>query len=1057
MSQRRRTLGSVKPEDSSDPPFLRRLEPGDPLLEPPGGLAPPIPDPQIQTLNFRDLAWPDFQKLVVSIARDVDGHREAYEYGTPGQAQHGLDVLGENDRGEVHAYQARDVKAFTENHLRKAVEDFASGNRPQNPARFVIVVGCSTDRTQLLDELAELRDAYSGEFGIDLYGEARLSDMLRTQPEIVERFFGSATAERFCVGAIRQPVAMSDQVDMSSTQVADAVLRGPIEALGLNSQLADADQLSDTNPANAAREYTSIAEKLSEASWPGHALMMKRRAAEALAAAGEERAAGLLVAQLFWTYLDLGADSESQMLRHELRKLSEKVPDDEVLGTWAKTASEAHNAVTDPLDRLEELANAVDTLPPGSEIESGALVLLCELALTSEQPELIVDRMKRITEAVKGSPSAPDHPSLGTRLRLCLADATGDWTDLLSDVRKRVLSPWDIALALGRRGRYLAWHNEPDLARDAFGQAIERGVLLTANDDAGDWIHSTRYLDIRYGPISEQVNEAYRRIQALNTASSDVRLYRHLTSPRENVLRHLQDEKYPAAADAGRRYLRECVVAGHWGSEFEAHTFLGDLFAMTGEPERAARHYIRAGAHKKLESLLRDGPYVDVRQELLRSGPWERAAAYRAIVAEADLVPDDQANEIITAALEDALAVEDGQVRQSGSAPELWASAIAALGALVERASEDLAGQTLQLLWPLTERDAGKYRFSDNDHMKALAGIVQGHKRYRDDALRQIGRALEIGGPFADSAMKFAGDLMASEADAVPILESLAANSNNHACLLLAARGVTSHEVLEKAEDAFDRVRKRPAPKAGTVTFGTSLPQDAHLISALPQEKRDIAANRLMQIAEDTQESDRNRADALEAISTLGRELSPAARGDLYSRAMRFATGEASDSDLSPDLRQEPHPLSRFKFDLSPGPLEAYGLEAAARLAQTQTETDAVIEMALSMLASGDATSTHRVAAMLSWLSGDRLAANQAVLAGQPNSSLRALAAVLWVHDASRNPDLGLRLASDLNVLVRRTLAREIASSGEFQPGNAVVARLSSDVRYSVRKVLRDL
>lgn len=1044
-------------EDPNNPSFLRRLEQGDPLLDPPSALAPPIPDPQIQVLNFRELAWPDYQKLVVSIARDVDGHREAYEYGTPGQAQHGLDVLGKNDRGEVHAYQARNVKAFTENDLRKAVEEFVGGKRPQNPTRFVIVARCNTDRTQLLDKLAELRETYSDEFDIDLYGEARLSDMLRTQPEIVQRFFGIATAERFCVGAIRQRVAPPAQgVEMSSTQIADAVLRGPVDALGLSSELADADLLRDTDPADAAREYTSIAERLSEANWPGHALMMKRRAAEALAAADEERAAGLLIAQLFWTYLDLGADSESQMLRHELRKLSEKVPDDEVLRSWAETAAEAHNAVGDPLDRLERLGTAVDALPHNSDVETEALVLLCELGLTSEQPELITDRMARVREAAKGAPAAPHHPSLSTRLRLCLADATGDWADLLSDVRKRVLSPSDIALVLGRHGRYLAWHCEPDLARDAFGQAIERAVLLTANDDAGEWIHSTRYLDIQYGPVSEQVNEAYRRIQALNAAGSEVRLYRHLTSPREKVLRHLHDEKHPAAADAGRRFLRECVVAGHWGSEFEAHTFLGDLFAMTGEPERAAQHYVRAGAHKKLESLLGDGPYVDVRRELSRSSPWERAATYRALVAEADLVPDDHVNEIIAAALADARAVTDGQVRQSGSSPELWASAVAAVGALVERASEDLAGQTLQMLSPLAERETGKYRFTDDDHMKALVGIARGHTAHRDDALLQIGRALGGGGPFADSAMKHAGDLMASEDDAIPTLEDLASGGNDHACLLLAVRGNTSHDVLQKAEDALDRVRNRPAPKAGTITFGTSLPQDAHLVGVLPQEERDSAASRLMQIAEDAKESDRNRADALEAISTLGGELSARMRSDLYVRAMRFATGEASESDLDPDLRQEPHPLNRYKFDLSPGPLEAFGLRAAARLAQSETETDVIVDKALSMIASSDKATTHRIASMLSWLSGPRLAASQAVLAGQPNPSLRALAAVLWIHDANRDHDLGLQLASDPNVLVRRTLAREMASSKELPLDTEIALRLADDDRYSVRRALQD-
>jgi len=1047
----------VKPADPNDPQFLRRLEPNDPLLQPPSGIAPPIADPKIQTLNFRDLAWPDFQKLAVSIARDVDGHREAYEYGTPGQAQHGLDVLGENDRGEVHAYQARNVEKFTEKDLRKAVKDFADGNRPRNPVRFVVVVGCGTDRTQLLDELTELRDTYAGDFSIDLYGEARLSDMLRIQPEIVQRFFGTATAERFCVGALPLPTAQPDQsAERGSTQIADAVMRGPIEALNLNSQLAKADRLSETKPSDAPREYLSIAEKLSDGNWPGHALMMKRRAAEALAGSGEVRAAARLLSQLFWTYLDQGADHETQTLRHELGKLSQDEPDDEELSALVQTASAAHNAAADPLDRLDDLSEAVDALSDDSDFESEALVLLCELALTSEQHELIVTRADRLRDVARRAQSVPDRPSLGTRLRLCLADATGDWEDLLSDVRKRILGPWDIALALGRRGRYLAWHNEPDLARDAFSQAIERGVLLNANDDAGEWIHSTGYLDIRYGPITDLMDEAHRKIQALNAAGSEQRTFRHLTNPRERVLAYLHEEKYPAASDAGRRYLRECVVAGHWGSEFEAHTLLGDLFAKTGEPEIAARHYIRASAQKKLEMLLRDGPYVDVRRELLRLAPWERAATYRAIVSEADLVPDDHVDEIVAAALADAQAVTDGQVRQSGSAPELWASAIAGLGALVERASEDLASETLQLLAPLVERKAGEYRFTDDDHMRALAGIFQGHEGHAEDALEQIGRALEIEGPLSDTALKVAGELLASEEASLPLLEDMADRGNEHACLILAARGVASREVLQQAEDAFNRLQERPPPKAGTVVFGSGLSQDAQRIGVLSVDKRDTAANRLIQIAEDTRESDRNRADALQAISLLGGELSRDARIELFSRAMRFATGEASGSDLSPDLRQKPHPLSRFRFDLSPGPLEAYGLEAAAPLAQTQAETNEVIELALSMLASDDTDTTHRIAALLSRLRGDRLTASQAVLAGQPNPSLRALAAVLWVHDANRDVNLGTQLASDSNVLVRRTLAHEIASSGEIRPDSALATRLSADDHYSVRKALQD-
>jgi hypothetical protein len=207
-----------------------------------------------------------------------------------------------------------------------------------------------------------------------------------------------------------------------------------------------------------------------------------------------------------------------------------------------------------------------------------------------------------------------------------------------------------------------------------------------------------------------------------------------------------------------------------------------------------------------------------------------------------------------------------------------------------------------------------------------------------------------------------------------------------------------------------------------------------------------------MEIAENASESDWNRAEALEAVAILGHVLSTGKRADLYSRAMRLATGDTSHSDLSPDLRQKPHPLSRFRLDFSLGPLEAYGIEAAGRLAQTESETNAVIELALSTLSTADDDTTHQLAALLSWLGGDRLTASQAVLASQPNSSLRALAAVLWVHHANRDSALGERLADDRSVLVRRTLAGEIASSGQIPSDHPVPIRLAGDDHYSVRR-----
>jgi len=74
---------------------------------------------------------------------------------------------------------------------------------------------------------------------------------------------------------------------------------------------------------------------------------------------------------------------------------------------------------------------------------------------------------------------------------------------------------------------------------------------------------------------------------------------------------------------------------------------------------------------------------------------------------------------------------------------------------------------------------------------------------------------------------------------------------------------------------------------------------------------------------------------------------------------------------------------------------------------------------------------------------------------GQRNSTLRALAPVLWAQDANRDQELGERLARDPSVLARQTLASEIASSGQIHPDNPVVVRLAADDHYSVRKALQ--
>jgi hypothetical protein len=72
--------------------------------------------------------WEDFQKLLVALAIDVDGLVEVRRYGTSGQEQDGIDVIGFTRLGHhAHAYQCKNVHEFSESDLTRAIAKFADG------------------------------------------------------------------------------------------------------------------------------------------------------------------------------------------------------------------------------------------------------------------------------------------------------------------------------------------------------------------------------------------------------------------------------------------------------------------------------------------------------------------------------------------------------------------------------------------------------------------------------------------------------------------------------------------------------------------------------------------------------------------------------------------------------------------------------------------------------------------------------------------------------------------------------------------------------------------
>jgi hypothetical protein len=145
--------------------------------------------------------WEDFEKLLVALAIDVDGLVEVRRYGTSGQEQDGIDVIGFTRLGHhAHAYQCKNVHEFSKSDLTRAIAKFADGPRPLSPKRLVIAVATAANRTQLIRKLEDTRTAYP-ELTLELWDATRIGELLRDRPRLVEQFFGEDVARRFCVSA----------------------------------------------------------------------------------------------------------------------------------------------------------------------------------------------------------------------------------------------------------------------------------------------------------------------------------------------------------------------------------------------------------------------------------------------------------------------------------------------------------------------------------------------------------------------------------------------------------------------------------------------------------------------------------------------------------------------------------------------------------------------------------------------------------------------------------------------------------------------------------------
>jgi hypothetical protein len=991
-------------------------------------------------LNTHEMDWESFERLVLAMARRLDGGYDVRQYGRPGQAQHGLDVVAFFAERKPSVYQAKRWQAFGAGDLEEAVDRYTEGRRPFDADRIVIAVATEARDTQTIEKLAELREKHKG-MEIELWDRQAISDRLRNQTNIVSTFFGPATAAAFCTTTPPQPlIGPAPQASIA----ADAILRGPVAHLGLTDDLRRAEEAVGERPDEAAELLAQVADRLEGSDFVPHASPVRELQAMALRAAGRRAEEAWVRIDLSWRQLDAGDTGSAAIQIREIGEWGDEAPEEVV--RCANALSHAIRLRRDYAGTLDQLAEAVDALTDGDPHRVDAVLVLAEEAVAARRPEFVQARSDLLHDLAVSMPHTYQGLLIAARLRMCRVECIGGWEEMAATARDHYPSVVT-ALVLARHARHLALVPQPQASVARWRDAVERACVEGLNDDAADWLYGLRAVRLQNGLVGTDINDLHRHAQALRAAGSGTLLPEPYPA-RVRALANLRDKQWPDALETVRRYLWRSVVGADWPGELEAHELLGDLFAQTGRGHEAIRHYVIAGEGNKLKELAAGAPDEPVRLpgNLLTPRPWERAAAFSFASATADLIVDEDARYWCSAAFRE---VTDHPQPAPPGAPNPMLAAFKAFGQLAAVSTVQQAQRFLQIGRELVPRQPNVYHLTDEGHVHALIGIARAHPDLRAEALDQLLQALLVDQRMAELLLRHGRDLLRDDSiRTVAAVKEAAAGGSLYAALALIAAEADTTQAESLARQRLEAALAPRVHPPGVFAFGTGLGQTAALVTVLPEDDRVRFARGMLDFANDHEEVAHNRREALAALRGIARRIPDDVRDELFEQILSFVEGRHDTAEGDPSFPATADPLERFRFSLGDASLARTALMAAAALARNPDQYSAIQRNAMVQLRDATDEQTNSIAVALASLPSKAITVPLEVLASHPSHWLRALAAVVWAQRTDQPEEIGVALARDSSRDVRGSLAVSLRNDDRHESVGAI---LSNDPRRSIR------
>ena len=1109
--------GTVGPLGTSEDPGLGDSEPGSSyeiryvdVIRRGGQVGLPPPMAQEPLLPLHRLDPEIFERLVAEYVWRLPDTRRVRLYGRRGQTDYGLDAVATSWSGEVTVYQAKRYQQLTPAQIRAAVHEYAGIRQPPGSgvpprrfaaSRFVLVTSALFESdTGNVDEAERLISEYEGDIGIDVIGAEQLSRVLHDSVSVVSSVFGPDWARVFC-GVEPPPAPAQDPA-------AYGLLEGPLALLNLEGADRDSREAAPSEPSRSAAIDEDIADELAAAGFPGHAQVIRRRAATTLLNAGQATEGFRVLYRVARSRLLGGAPvgpgvhfsllnlaSQHQLASTDQARLTLLL----AIHHWPSTGSSL--AAAAPALAQLHAAQDPDVAIWACTILEHALV---DGIFEHQPPRSVVagcppgtrDLAEEILSLV-GQVGTPDR-TWQARIRCAAADAELDrvraagqvpspssaYSQLVDDASAGRYPPGAASLILSRAARAHAVNGEGALAIDRWRRSIMQACQARLYGDVHDLFRAIHYIAVETDPAQlpdlSQVAEGLPNQERLLAGTGESAMAAFEASHNGNA----QD-----AFEDARRCLREARLAGHLCEEMIYLRLFGDVLANADEPAAAVEILAAAGQGDKAAALAaRLSELADTGDLLSLRFSRPAAAAAQVTGAQAQLIPDQQVTKTATALLDVA-----GNVW----GPPGWGSdparrALEAVCRLGVRIPGSLADRLLALITPALTAHSGHTETA----VSILVNVYLALPDQRAELAPQITALLG-----QQAVQPYIWGLLANLREGrqylQPDVELRAGTGEEQAIGLLAIWGTASPEVQLAARTAAARLLRwetgtqRESLSSGMWHQGARLlvallqageprasilpaalqdlpdgsgpgqPDEAALLAAGdPGHLAATCAGKLTAIASDSLDSIISRHHAIMAL----RILLPHLRVGLCARlagdlAHLHANPGLSEQDMW-DL-QSLRPLSSGHIDTGARTFSAAVLlaaaescaQAGARGKLDELVAAEIIDAAVNLVRSDDADVAEpgaRALAVAAPFAGGA-SVSPFLLAAHPEDRVRRHAVALWLAVGSPPGIIG-RLARDKSPGVRADVAHEAEQAAAAAPGEADVIRaLADDPHYAVR------